>query len=1022
MNDRKRRLEERRQAGDALRAMALFPQENPNPILRFLPDGRILFVNEPGRLMLGELGWRDTLPIPAPLLEAGQEALSGGEVQEREIECASLVYECVFAPIVAEGYVNLYARDSTRRKRAEEEVRQSREWLRVTLSSIGDAVMTTDTGGRITFLNPVAEALTGWTRDEALNQPIATVFNIINEQTGEPAEDIAARVLSEGCAFALANHTALIDRDGRQIPIEDSAAPIRNHTGDVDGVVLVFHDVTEKRRAQDALRASEQRVRLKLESILSPDGDIGNLELADILDVPAVQALMEQFRQLVNIPMAIIDLKGEVLVGVGWQEICTRFHRVHPETCAHCIESDTQLSAGVAPGEFKLYQCKNHMWDVATPIVVGGHHVGNLFTGQFFLEGQPLDRELFRAQARRYGFNEAEYLAALEAVPRLSQETVDTGMAFLMRLAHMLSQLSHGNLKLARSLAERKRQEAELHKLNRTLKALNNSNQALLRATDEATLLRDVCQIVTQDCGYAMVWIGFAEEDGARSVRPAACAGFEEGYLETLKITWADSERGRGPTGTAIRSGQPCFCRDMLNDPRFEPWREQALQRGYASSMVLPLMEEGRAFGAITIYSRNPDPFSEEEVRLMIELAGDLAYGISALRLRAAHAQAEEALRLHNEQLADADRRKDEFLAMLSHELRNPLAPVRNCVQVLRMVGASDPLIARQYDVIERQVGHMARLLDDLLDISRITRGKVQLQKRELPLAETLTHAVEIANPLIESRRHTLTITLPPENIRLEADPDRLAQIVGNLLANAAKYSDEAGQIWLEAERAGSEAVIRVRDTGMGIAPEMLPRVFDLFAQAERSLDRSQGGLGIGLTLVRSLVEMHGGRVQAHSPGIGKGSEFVIHLPALPEAPPAPARTQTLGARADKSCARRVLVVDDVADSAETLAELLGLWGHEARIAQDGPAALETARAYRPEVVLLDIGLPGMNGYEVARRLRQESDGTTMLLVAMSGYAQESDRQMSREAGFDEHLAKPIDLGALRALLARPVA
>ena len=408
-------------------------------------------------------------------------------------------------------------------------------------------------------------------------------------------------------------------------------------------------EITAEKEAREALRQSEQRVRMKLEAILAPEGELGALELADLLDVQAVQSLMDDFHELAPVPMAIIDLKGQVLVGVGWQDICTQYHRVHPETCKYCIESDTVLSAGVAPGQFKLYKCKNNMWDVATPILVGGRHVGNLFIGQFFFEGETVDREVFRSQARQYGFKEEDYLAALDKVPRLSRPAMDRAMAYFSKLADMLSKLSYSNIKLAHSLTEGQQKEKELRQLNRTLKALSDSNQAMLRAQDESQYLDEICRIIVQDCGHAMVWIGFAEDDEARSVRPAACAGFEEGYLKTLNVTWADTERGRGPTGTAIRTGKPCHCKNMLTDPAFAPWREQALERGYASSLVLPLLAGGTAFGAVSIYSKQPDPFSEDEVRLLSELSDDLAYGITALRVRVERERAEH----RSELLAD---------------------------------------------------------------------------------------------------------------------------------------------------------------------------------------------------------------------------------------------------------------------------------------------------------------------------------------------------------------------------------
>jgi PAS domain S-box-containing protein len=537
------------------------------------------------------------------------------------------------------------AKEAAAREQAEETIRRQREWVRVTLTSIGDAVIAADTARHITFLNPVATALTGWGVEEARGQPVEKVFRIIDEETRQPAEDIVGRVLGEGKIIMLADHNALVGRDGREIPVEDSAAPIKDSTGAVIGVVVVFHDVTEKRRAQELLRQSEQRIRLKLESILSPEGDIAKLELGEVIDVQAVQSLMDGFYAVAHIPMAMIDLKGKVLVRVGWQDVCTRFHRVQPEACQHCLESDTMLSAGVLSGEFKLYKCKNNLWDAATPIQVGGQHLGNLFTGQFFLEDEPFDRDLFRAQAAKYGFDEAEYLAALDRIPRLSREFVNAAMSSFLKLADLISKLSFSNIKLARSLTERDRSEAELRRLNRTLTALSKSSQTMMRADKEQHYLDDVCQILARDCGHKMVWIGFAEEDEGKSIRPVAYAGFEKGYLETLDLSWADTERGRGPTGTAIRTGKPCHCRDMLHDPLFDLWREEALKRGYSSSLVVPLLSDGKAFGAITIYSAQPDAFAEEEVKLLSELADDLAYGIQAVRLQAEHSRAEEALR-----------------------------------------------------------------------------------------------------------------------------------------------------------------------------------------------------------------------------------------------------------------------------------------------------------------------------------------------------------------------------------------
>jgi PAS domain S-box-containing protein len=379
--------------------------------------------------------------------------------------------------------------------------------------------------------------------------------------------------------------------------------------------------------------------------------------------------------------------------------------------------------------------------------------------------------------------------------------------------------------------------------------------------------------------------------------------------------------------------------------------------------------------------------------------------------------QAEEALR-------EADRRKNEFLAMLAHELRNPMAPIRNAVQIMRLLGPTDAKLESAREMIERQVEHMTRLVDDLLEVSRITTGKIKLQKEPVDLVEVVQRGVETSRPLIEARHHEFTVSYPPEPIRLQADPTRLAQVISNLLNNAAKYTESGGHIWLTVSRVEAEAVVRVRDSGIGISADLLQRIFDLFTQADRSLDRSQGGLGIGLTLVKSLVEMHGGSITADSKGPGKGSEFVMRLPvaAVPEharmaesqAPTAASAPATVNHQ--RSC--RVLVVDDIKDAAESVALLLRLWGHEVRTVADGAAALEAVRGFRPQVVLLDIGLPNMDGYEVARQLREEFGPQEMVLIAVTGYGQSEDRRKSAQVGFNHHLVKPVNPNELQALLA----
>lgn len=385
---------------------------------------------------------------------------------------------------------------------------------------------------------------------------------------------------------------------------------------------------------------------------------------------------------------------------------------------------------------------------------------------------------------------------------------------------------------------------------------------------------------------------------------------------------------------------------------------------------------------------------------------------------RQAELQAREAERGRRE-LERADRQKDEFLAMLSHELRNPLTPIYNAVQILSLRGHDPEEVERIRGLIERQLQQLVRLVDDLLDMSRITRGKINLCKAPVDLAPVVSTAVETSRPLIESKGHELTVTLPETPLQVYADATRLAQILSNLLNNAAKYSETAGRIDLIVERVDDEACLRVRDTGIGIAPEMLPRVFDLFMQAESSLDRSQGGLGVGLTLVRQLVEMHGGTVEAHSAGLGQGTEMVVRLPVLsgPAAQDAAAGPASRSPQGGAVELLKILIVDDNEDSAESLAFLMRLAGHEVRTVYEGLSALQEVRTFLPDVVLLDIGLPKLDGYEVARRLCQEPGRDRMMLLAMTGYGQEEDRRRSREAGFDHHLVKPVDLDKLRGLL-----
>jgi len=366
-----------------------------------------------------------------------------------------------------------------------------------------------------------------------------------------------------------------------------------------------------------------------------------------------------------------------------------------------------------------------------------------------------------------------------------------------------------------------------------------------------------------------------------------------------------------------------------------------------------------------------------------------------------------------------ANRAKDEFMAMLSHELRNPLAPILTALHLLRMRGSSDS--ERERNVIERQVNHLVRLVDDLLDVSKFARGKIELTRVRVDLAELTGTAIEMASPLIEQRQHRLFINVPA-GLVVDADAHRLAQVVANLLTNAAKYTPPGGLIELVGARRGAEVVLEVSDSGNGIAPSLLPYVFDLFVQGRQDLDRPQGGLGLGLTIVRQLVELHGGRVTAISDGPGRGASFSVYLPAR-EQPVAAASYEVAAAESSAitpGAGRRVLVVDDNEDAAEMLAEYLNSLGYTTRTALDGPSALALFDEFAPDAAVLDIGLPVMNGYELARRIRGRADAVRLRLIAVTGYGQPSDRERTAAAGFDAHLVKPVDIEALIALIGVP--
>jgi signal transduction histidine kinase/CheY-like chemotaxis protein len=626
-----------------------------------------------------------------------------------------------------------------------------------------------------------------------------------------------------------------------------------------------------------------------------------------------------------------------------------------------------------------------------------GRHLFDLFPD---LVARGLDRHYRQALSGQTAILSQRFHKFVLALPRAAGEGGAERMHQSGRIVPLLDDTTvTGTLTVIEDVTERVIREAELQSRTRRQAALALSARSALAGDDVVDLCREVVGHLAETLG-----VEFAE---ALEFQPTGVwtrlAG--AGWPEPSEHVFEPARASR--TDAVVRSATPVAFGAVGGDPLAADAGLRA--SGVAGGLVVRIPGRGRPFGLLGAYTRALRRFSPDELQFAQALADII--GTAAERK---HLEAE--LRLRAKELATADRRKDEFLAMLAHELRNPLAPLRNAVQILRLTGTREPEVVRLADLMGRQVGQMAHMVDDLLDVSRITHGKVELRKEPVTLADAVARAVETARPLIDARRHELIVSCSPEPVVLDADPMRLTQVLGNLLNNAAKYTAEGGRIWVAAGREGGEAVVRVRDTGIGLAPEMLTSVFDLFTQENRTLDREQGGLGIGLTLVRSLVELHGGTVRAASEGPGRGSEFVVRLPALTGG--ASASDASNRPRPTAPPRRRLLIVDDNVDSAESLAELLALTGHDVRTAHDGAAGLTAAESFRPEVVLLDIGLPRVNGYEVARRIRDTPALRGALLIAMTGYGQEEARHLSKEAGFDHHLVKPVDLSELNRLLA----
>ena len=757
----------------------------------------------------------------------------------------------------------------TARARMDADLFRAKEILRAALATIEDAVVVTDASGNVTFMNPVAESLTGWSESEGRGRPLHDVFQILEETARQPASNPSATALVEARSVRVANHTVLVSRTGAEIPIDESATPLLDEEGRVAGSVLVFRSVGARRRAEEALQTSER-------------------ELSEFFE--------------------------HASVGMHW---------VGPD--------------GIV---LRVNRAELHMLGYSREEYLG-HHISEFHVDKHVIDDMlwrlRAGDELREVEARMWCKDGTIKHVVIDSNVHWENDNFIHTRCFVRDITDR-TQIEEARARLA-AIVESSQDAIIAKSLTGEILSWNAGAERLLGYRADEIVGKPVMLLVPAD---------HQEEEAGIMSRLARGERIDE--LETLRV----AKDGR----------------------HIEVSLSISPIRGHAGHLI----------GASSI-----------------------ARDISARR-RAEQTNAELLAALK-----EADRRKDEFLAMLAHELRNPLAPIRNAVHILRAKSPPVPDLQWAREVIDRQAAQMSRLVDDLLDVSRITRGKIELRRERIELATVVRSAVEASRPLIEKWGHELTVNLPTDPVLLDADLTRLSQVLLNLLNNAAKYTEQGGKIVLNAAEDGAQVVIRVRDNGMGIPRDQIASVFEMFTQLDRSLDRSHGGLGIGLTLVRQLVLMHGGSVEAHSEGPGTGSEFVVRLPAWR------AQSQSgqnaVGEHQPTLPRCRILVVDDNEDAADSLGMVLRMMGSEVLTANDGLEAVGAAAVFQPQVILMDLGLPKLSGYEAARRIRNEQ-GASVLLIAVTGWGQDDDRRRSEVAGFDYHLTKPVAFEKLQKLLA----
>jgi PAS domain S-box-containing protein len=913
------------------------------------------------------------------------------------------------------------------------------------LSLLPAAVYVCDAEGAIQYFNRRAVEL--WGREPKLgdtDQQFCGALRLYYPDGRPMAHAQTPMAAALRCGERQQNREAIIERpDGSRITVMVNIDPLRDERGELIGAVNVFQDVSDRKQTEIALRVSESRFSRFMQHLPG---------LAWIKD------LQGRYIYASEAAARAFNRPGEELYGKRDEDLFPA------ETAAQFRANDAAAlgsSSGIQTVETLRHDDGVLHYSIVSKFPISGEDgrpaaIGGIaidFTDRLAAEAALRESELrFRQLAENineiFWISDPEKLEVLYISPAYEQIWGTSRESLYQRPRSFLDRVHPEDVQrvLTDSLQRQQRGEP------------SDVEYRIVR--DDATVrwIRDRSFPVRDESGHLYRIVGIAEDITAQrraaetarflSDVSAALSGLvdyestlqriarmavpyfadwcvvdlldESGQLKRLSVAHSDPEKVKladefarrysaasdPPSGArrVAQTGQPELVEE-ISDALIESLvadeerRRIIRELGLTSYICVPLVVRGRVFGTMSfVAAESRRRYTADDLAIAEDLAHRAAIAV-------------ENARLYSE-LKASDRRKDEFLAMLAHELRNPLAPIRAGLDLLVLDGHRHECIP----IMKEQVNQLVRMVDDLLDVSRIMRGKIQLQREPVAVATIVQHSLAPLRTLYESLEHRLHVSLPPEPVYINADCVRMAQVVTNLLNNAAKYTDPGGDIRLSAAVEGGDVCLSVRDNGIGIEPELLPRVFDLFAQSSRSLERSQGGLGIGLTLVRTLVELHGGNVAAHSDGPGAGSEFVVRLPVCSHRQAEAKATDHVPVGG-----RRILVVDDNAAVADVQARLLSALGpHETQTAYDGPSALRLAASFRPEIVLLDLGLPHMDGFEVARRLRNSPEFADTLLVALTGYGTDEDRRRSREAGFDEHLVKPPSMDSIDALLRHP--